>query len=283
MADLIGATEESSNSAAGITLPAARSYDGDDERNWLSKFLRAFAPGLVGLIVLFGGWEIAVRSSHISPIEMVAPSAVFKELWREPGLYRHHAWITLQEAFWGFVVAFVVAIAAAILMSHSKVMDRALGPIVVILQVTPIIALGPPLVIWLGFGAAPKILMAALITFVPLVINATVGFRAVDASTLELMQSVNASKTEIFLRLRVPHSLPYLMSALRVCVGLALIGAVVAEFAGSSEGLGYVMIVGQKQLDVYEVWAAIYVLIVMGIVLVGLTELLRKRLLRWAE
>lgn len=249
----------------------------------LDRTARAVVPGLIGFIVLFGGWELGVRISQISPIELVPPSAVFRELWREPGLYSQHAWATLQEAWWGFLVAFVVAISAAIVIAHSKVMDRALSPIVVMLQVTPIIALGPPLVIWLGFGQAPKVVMAALITFVPLVANATVGFRAVDPSTLEVMRSVNASKTEIFLRLRVPQSLPYILSATKVCVGLALIGAVVAEFSGSSEGLGYVMVVGQKQLAVNEVWAAIFVLIFMGIVLVGLVGLLGRRLLRWSD
>ncbi len=249
----------------------------------LVRSTKVVLPGVVAFVVLLGGWEIAVRASHVSAIELVPPSAIFRELWRAPSLYWSNAWVTLQEAFWGFVVAFVVAIGAAILIAHSRILERALTPLVTMLQVTPIIALGPPLVIWLGFGPQPKIVLAALITFVPLITNAIVGFRAIDPGTYELMRSVNASKVEIFLRLRLPHSLPYLIAATKVCVGLALIGAVVAEFWGSSAGLGYIMVTGQKNLDVYEVWASIFVLIFFGVVLVGLVGLIGRRLLRWAE
>ena len=188
---------------------------------WPRRLTRSIVPGIVAFLVLFGGWELGVRVTHIPATELVAPSSIFRELWRAPGFFASNAWITIQEAFWGFLVAFAVAIAAAVLVVHSKVMDRALTPIVVMLQVTPILALAPPLVVWLGFGPQPKIVMAALITFVPLFTNATVGFRAIDPATFEVMRSVNASKPEIFTRLRVPHSLPYLLAATRVCVGLA--------------------------------------------------------------
>jgi NitT/TauT family transport system permease protein len=244
---------------------------------------RNVLPGVIALAVLLGGWQIGVEVSHVSPIELVGPLSIFQELWRNPSLYLDSAWVTGQEAFWGFLVAFVVAIGAAIVIAHSKIMERALAPLVVMLQVTPIIALGPPLVIWLGFGPQPKIVLAALITFVPLLTNAAVGFRAIDPSTLEVMRSVDASRLDVFLRLRVPHSLPYLLAAIRVCVGLALIGAVVAEFFGSSAGLGYVMVSGQKSLDVYEVWASIFVLVFMGVLGVSLITLVGHRLLRWSE
>ena len=247
------------------------------------RFARTVLPGALALGVLLGGWQIGVQVSHVSPIELVSPGSIFRELWHNPSLYWDSAWVTMQEAFWGFIVAFVVAISAAIVIAHSKFMERALSPLVVMLQVTPIIALGPPLVIWLGFGPQPKIVLAALITFVPLLTNAAVGFRAIDPSTLEVMRSVNASKVDVFLRLRVPHSLPYIVAATKICIGLALIGAVVAEFFGSSAGLGYVMVSGQKNLDVYEVWASIFVLIFIGVVGVSLVNVLGHRLLRWSE
>jgi len=250
---------------------------------WARRVTRSVAPGIVAFLVLFGGWEFGVRVTHISATELVAPSAIFAELWRAPGFFARNAWITMQEAFWGFLVAFGVAIFAAIVVVHSKVMDRALTPIVVMLQVTPILALAPPLVVWLGFGPQPKIVMAALITFVPLFTNATVGFRAIDPATFEVLRSVNASKPEIFLRLRVPHSLPYLLAATRVCVGLALIGAVVAEFFDSSAGLGWIMANAQQYQEANVVWAAIFALVFLGVVLVGIVTLLHHRLLGWAE
>jgi NitT/TauT family transport system permease protein len=250
---------------------------------WPRRAARSVAPGIVAFAVLFGGWEFGVRVTHISATELVPPSAIFRELWHAPGFFASNAWITTQEAFWGFVVAFAVAIAAAVVVVHSRVMDRALTPIVVMLQVTPILALAPPLVVWLGFGPQPKIVMAALITFVPLFTNATVGFRAIDPATFEVMRSVNASKPEIFLRLRVPHSLPYLLAATRVCVGLALIGAVVAEFFDSSAGLGWIMASAQQYQEASVVWAAIFALIFLGVMLVGIVTVLQHRLLRWAD
>ena len=246
---------------------------------------RVVFPGIVALAIVFGGWQIGVDVSHVKAIELVAPSAVFAELWRARGAFASNAWVTMQEAFWGFLVAFGVAIVAAALMAHSKIMDRALSPLVALLQVTPVLALAPPLVLWLGFGPQPKIVVAALITFVPLVVNATVGFRAIDPATYEVLRSVNATRTEIFFRLRVPHSVPYLVAALRVCVGLALIGAVVAEFVGtgSTSGLGYVMQYASTYYLTNELWAAIFTLIFIGIVLVGLVQIVGGRLARWAD
>jgi len=250
---------------------------------WARRATRTVLPGVVAFIVVFGGWEFGVRFTHISATELVAPSAIFRELWRAPGFFASNAWVTIQEAFWGFLVAFGVALTAAVVVVHSRVMDRALTPIVVMLQVTPILALAPPLVVWLGFGPQPKIVMAALITFVPLFTNATAGFRAIDPATYEVMRSVDAGRSEIFFRLRVPHSLPYLLAATRVCVGLALIGAVVAEFFNSSAGLGNIMAGAQLYDQTAVVWAAIFTLVFIGVVLVGLVTVVQHRLLRWSE
>ncbi len=246
---------------------------------------RIVFPGIVALAVVLGGWQIGVEASHPPAIELVAPSSVFAALWRDPGSFASNAWVTVREAFWGFLIAFGVAIVAAVLMAHSKIMDRALSPLVVLLQVTPVLALAPPLVLWLGFGPQPKIVVAALITFVPLVANATVGFRAIDPETLEVLRSVNATRTEIFFRLRVPHSVPYLVAAVRVCVGLALIGAVVAEFVGTgaSAGLGYLMLQATDLDNTSVLWAAIFTLIFIGIVLVGIVQIVGSRLTKWAD
>ena len=252
---------------------------GDD--GWLRRTVRAVAPPLVAFAVLFGGWEWFVRARDIKIIILPAPSDIGTELWNRPGRWWDDAMVTGWEALLGFLLAFVVAIVLAVLISHSRVAERALMPVVTMVQVTPVIALAVPLVIWLGFGPAPKILMAALITFVPLVVNAATGFRAVAPTTLEVLRSVHASRREIFFTLRVPHSLPYLFSATRVCVGLALIGALVAEWSGSSAGLGYRMIRAQNQLAITQVWAAVAVLMIMGVVVTTLVTLLERRVLRW--
>jgi NitT/TauT family transport system permease protein len=238
-------------------------------------------PPLLAFIVLFGGWEWFVRARGINEIILPAPSAIAIELWENPGRWWSDATVTGGEAILGLAVAFVVAVVLAIAISHSLIMDRALTPVITMVQVTPVIALATPLTIWLGFGLTPKVVMAALITFVPLVINAATGFRAVDPTTHELFRSVAANKVEVFWRLRVPHSLPYLFSALRVCVGLALIGALVAEWFGSTEGLGRTMVQARNSLAYTKLWAAVAVLMLMGIVGVTAVRLVERWLLRW--
>jgi NitT/TauT family transport system permease protein len=246
---------------------------------------RIVFPGIVALAVVLGGWQIGVDVAHPPPIELVAPSSVFAAIFRNPGSFASNAWVTVREAFWGFLIAFGVAMIAAVAMAHSRIMDRALSPLVVLLQVTPVLALAPPLVLWLGFGPQPKIVVAALITFVPLVVNATVGFRAIDPDTLEVLRSVNATRSEVFFRLRLPHSVPYLIAAVRVCVGLALIGAVVAEFSGTgaSAGLGYLMLQATDFDNTAVLWAAIFTLVFVGIVLVGVVQVAGSRLTRWSD
>jgi ABC-type nitrate/sulfonate/bicarbonate transport system permease component len=238
-------------------------------------------PPLLAFAVLLGAWEAFVRLRDIRSFLLPAPSAVARELWDNPGTWWADAVVTGREAVLGFVAALVVASVLAVAIVHLRPLERALLPVITMVQVTPIIALAPPLVVWLGFGLSPKVVMAALITFIPFTINAIRGLRSVDPDTLELLRSVDASRREVFLTLRVPHALPYLLAAARVSVGLALIGALVAEWSGSSEGLGYTMIRAQRNLDATKVWAAVFVLTSMGLVgtlAVGAAE---RRLLRW--
>jgi NitT/TauT family transport system permease protein len=260
--------------AAGIPDPVQ-----PDRR--LRRTAAGLLPPLASFAVIFGGWEWFVRSRGINEIILPAPSAIGRELWDNPGRWWDDATVTGGEALLGLAAAFVVAVTLAILISHFTVMDRALTPVVTMVQVTPVIALATPLTIWLGFGLAPKVVMAALITFVPLVINAATGFRAVDPTSHELFRSVAANRTEVFWKLRVHHSLPYLFSALRVCVGLALIGALVAEWFGSTEGLGRTMVQARNSLAYTKLWAAVAVLMLMGIVGVTVVRLVERWVLRW--
>ena len=247
----------------------------------LRRTASGLLPEAVSFTVLFGGLELFVRARGIIQLILPAPSAIARELWNHPGRWWNDATVTGGEALLGLAAAFVVAVTLAILISHFPVMDRALSPVVTMVQVTPVIALATPLTIWLGFGLAPKVVMAALITFVPLVVNAATGFRAIDPTTHELFRSVAASRVEVFWKLRVPHCLPYLFSALRVCVGLALIGALVAEWFGSTEGLGRTMVQARNSLAYTRLWAAVAVLMIMGILGVTIVRLVERRVLRW--
>ena len=168
-------------------------------------------------------------------------------------------------------------------MSRSRATERSLLPLAVLVKVTPIVAVAPLFVIWFGFGSFPKILVASLITFFPVLVNALAGLRSVSYEALDLFRSLNASNTEILWKLRAPCSLPYLFAAFRISVPLSVIGAVVGEWFTGDRGLGSVIIVAHNNLDMPRLFAAVAVLAVIGISLTALTWYAEKRVLFWHE
>ena len=245
------------------------------------RLLGVVLPPILAFSLLFGCWEAAVRIFDVKRIILPRPSQIAATLVKDPGFWFGHSVATAREAVLGFAAAALAAFLLAVAIIHVQAFERALVPVITMVQVTPIIALGPPLVIWLGFGLAPKVVMAALVCLVPFTVSAVSGLRSVDADTLELLRSVDASRMEIFTRLRVPHALPSLCGAARIGVGLSLVGALVAEWSGSSEGLGYVMAKAQNSFLTTQVWGAVVVLAVEGMFGVTVIRLIETRLLRW--
>lgn len=253
---------------------------GDGDR--LRRFLLAYVAPLCGLALLLGGWELYVRISDVRRLTLPAPSYVVDHIAGNLGFYWTEAQVTMREAALGFWGAFLVAVVLAVLMAHSRFMERATLPVVVLIQCTPVAALAPVFLLWFGISVAPKALIAALFAFVPFIANAHTGFRAIDADSYELLRSVDASKAEIFFRLRLPHSLPYLFSAAKICVGLALVGAVVGElYGGSTEGLGYQLRSAQARSLADQLWGSIFSLAAIGVILTLALAVLERWLLRW--
>jgi NitT/TauT family transport system permease protein len=242
----------------------------------------AIAPAL-GLTILFVGWELYVRIFDVRKLILPKPSEIVRHVVDNWEFYLEQSWITVQEAAWGFFGALLVAGVVAAAMVHSRIVERATMPVIVLLQSVPVAAIAPVFLIWFGFRSmAAKALVAGLFAFVPFVANAFAGFRAIDAHTHELMRSVHASRAAIFLRLRVPTSLPYMFAAARICVGLALVGAVIGElYTGSVGGLGYQVATPQRRSLMDQLWGSIFVLAFIGVVTVLGVMLLERRLLRW--
>lgn len=166
-------------------------------------------------------------------------------------------------------------------MAHSSVLERTLLPLAVLANVTPIMAVAPLFILWFGFGTLPKVLIAAIITFFPMLINSIMGFRSIDENHYEYMRSLHASKAEIFMKLRLPNSLPYLFSAAKTCVSLSVMGAVVGEWSGSSEGLGNVIMMSGNYMQTTRMFAAIFMLAFMGIVLTNVVRYIERKVLDW--
>lgn len=237
---------------------------------------------VVGIAVVFAIWELYVRVFDISRLTLPTPIDIVVHLIDQSGFYLRHARVTLLEAGLGYGLALGAALVVSTLMAHSRFVERASMPVIVLLQCTPVAVLAPVFLIWFGFSVWPKVLVATVICYIPFTINEFTGLRSVDPNAYELLRSVSASRTEIFLKLRFPQSLPYLFSAGRLCVGLSLIGAVIGEmFGGSTEGLGNTARVGQTRLLIDQLWGSIFALAVIGVIGYLLLAALEARVLRW--
>ena len=252
----------------------------DEPRRPVRRAVLLLAP-FAGLVAFFVGWEVYVQVRDIRPLTLPLPSDVILHVVENPGFYWRNGLVTVQEAFWGFWLAFLAALFVATWMAHSHFVERATMPVIVLMQSTPVAVLVPIFLLWFGFSAWPKILTAMLFAWVPFVANALIGLRSIDVDTHELMRSVNASRWEVYWRLRIPHSLPYLFAAGRICVGLALVGAVIGEFFNSKEGLGNAARVAQQRLLVEQLWGSVFVLAFIGVAFVLLLIAVEKRVLRW--
>jgi NitT/TauT family transport system permease protein len=253
-------------------------------RSYGRTLIEVILPPLAFFVVLLALWEIMVDLREIPEIILPKPSAIIRRLAEEPGyFFIENGLITFYEALAGFAVATVTGIGSAALMARSRIIERTVFPLAIVIKATPIIVIAPLLVIWGGYGPAPKVIMAALLCYFPIMVNTIIGLRSVNPTSLEFFQSVAASEIEIFYRLRVPHSLPYVISAFKTSASLAVIGAVVAEWAGAGQGLGRVVFLMASYLDQEGVFAGIVVLAAMGILLTALVGWLERRLLHWHE
>ncbi|MSQ30887.1 MAG: ABC transporter permease [Dehalococcoidia bacterium] len=233
--------------------------------------------------VILGAWETAVRALEVKAYLLPPPSAVARALLEEPGRFAVAAAVSLEAALGGLAIATLTAFALAAVMAHSRPLERALYPPALLLKVTPIVAVYPLLTIWFGFGMWPKMLVVALITFFPTLVNALVGLRSVNQSALDFLHALHASRSQVFWRLRVPSSLPYLFAALRISVPLALIGAVVAEFLSGASGMGQVILIANGDFDTAVLFGAVFVLGALGVSLTALVSYLERRVLDWHE
>jgi NitT/TauT family transport system permease protein len=236
---------------------------------------------LIGIATFFVVWETGVRVFHVRPLILPPPSEVVTHMARHPGFYVHNGRVTAEEALLGLTVAFTAAFSVGAVMAQSRVFERTVLPLAVVIQVTPIVAIAPAVVTWLGFGLAPKVVISAVVCFVPFLVNTVTGLRAVDPAVLELFESVGATRATIFRRVRVPYSLPYLFAAAKIAVGLALVGAVIGEWFGSTDGLGYEVKSAQARLLIDQLWGSIFSLALIGVTLTLAIAAVERIALRW--
>ena len=233
--------------------------------------------------VVTGATEAIVRLTHVAAFIFPPPSAVLRELVSEPGLFVSNGLVTVYEAGVGLVIGAVVALCFAAAALHSRLLDRVLTPLVVVSQTIPVIALAPLLVLWLGYGAPPRVAICALIAFFPMAVTALEGFRSTDPQLLLLMRSVGVRRWDVFWRVHVPGAAPFLAAGLRTGVTLSLVGAVVAEWTGTDRGLGYLVLSANARMATTQAFAAVFVITLLGLAAYGAVVLLERKLCWWSE
>lgn len=238
-------------------------------------------PPLIALLLAGVAVEIWVRAADVSQFVMPRPTAVIEEFFTEFPRYFSEGMRTLAVSVGGLALGTSVAVLLAAGVAHSQLLERAVLPIAIMVKVTPVVSVIPLLIVWLGYGWEPKVTIAALITYFPVLINAIAGFRDIDPRMHDFFRSVSASEWEVFRRLRLPAAIPFLFAALKISVTLSLIGAVVAEFFTAGQGgLGSVIAIEQGEVRLYKVFAAVIMLTVLGIVL-STALILCERLWSW--
>ncbi|QAY70240.1 ABC transporter permease [Xylanimonas protaetiae] len=254
----------------------ARSAPGAATRLWTA----AWRPtALVGVALVL--WWLVTGQGWFAPYVLPSPADTWQALTGNASYLAQNTWVTASETLVGFVLAVVVGELVAVVMAYSPRTEKTVYPIILVAQVVPKIAIAPLFVVWLGFGAAPKITVAVLMAFFPVVISGLAGLRSVDPEILELTSTMGASKVKTFVKVMLPASLPQLLSGLKVAATLAVTGAVVGEFVGGNEGLGFVILQANGNIDTAMLFAALLIMSLLGIVLFLAIEVAERFLIGW--
>lgn len=252
----------------------------------LRSVLDLLAPAAV-LVGLVGAWQLAADQGVLSDVLglesflVPAPSEIAGSLVDDRTLLLDDAWVTLREVLGGLAVAVVAGIGFALVLHLSPLLRRAFYPLVVATQAIPVPVVAPILIVWLGFGIGPKIVVVALICFFPITVATLDGLAAVDPEQRKLMRTLGAGRLQMLRRLEAPAAMPYLLSGAKIAVAVAMIGAVFGEWAGSDSGLGHLILVDLAQLKVERMFAATALLAAMAIALFGLLALAERRFAWW--
>jgi NitT/TauT family transport system permease protein len=259
----------------------------DDTASSSTRVLRFAAPALIALIVL-ALWQLLVMWYDVPPYLVPSPIVILRTLVADRTLLLDSLRVTLGVALTALGISVVLGAAVALLFVRSRWIEMSLFPYAVVLQVTPIVAIAPLIIIWVKDTRIALVLCAVVVAIFPIISNTTLGLRSVDPGLLNLFRLCRATRSQILLRLRIPSALPYFFGGLRIASGLALIGAVVAEFVagtgGQSAGLAYQILLSGIQLNIPRLFAALLLITASGVALFGLTVWVSHiALARWHE
>lgn len=253
------------------------------------RFIHAAQPFLFGILLL-AVWELATSVFGVSRIILPPISDVVNEFVQgmiksptDPSGYIYNAAVTLYEAGAGLVFGVFFGVLIGAVVAYLRTVERMIYPYIIILQSMPKIAIAPLIVIWFGYGIAPKVIITSIIVFFPVFVNTLVGFHSIDKERIELAQSLRATSVQTVIRFQLPSAMPFIFAGLNMGVVLSMLGAIVGEFMGAQAGLGALIITYESQMQVTSIYGVLIVLAIMGLLLNRLARGLERRFCFWAQ
>lgn len=247
-------------------------------RNWSSVFWPAFA-----ILVILGIWQTASGTGMISKFMLPSPVDVVKSFISDFTVLMSNAKVTLMEAFVGLAMGVLIGFLMAVLMDRFEKVYQAFYPLIVLTQTVPTVAIAPLLVLWFGYEMMPKVILIIIVTFFPITVSLLDGFRAADRDTINLMRSMGASKMQTFWFVKFPGSLSQFFASLRISASYAVVGAVISEWLGGFNGLGVYMIRVKKAFSFDKMFAVIFLISAISLILMKLVNLLQKKCMPWED
>jgi ABC-type nitrate/sulfonate/bicarbonate transport system permease component len=244
---------------------------------WLATAL----PPAAVLAGLFVAWELYVEFSGISAVTLPAPSRIIQSAFANRGIIWDNAWVTIKETLIGLAVSIALGVALALVIDAFAPARRALYPLLVGSQTVPVVVIAPLLVLWFGFELTPKVVVVTLYTFFPITVAFASGLAATDGEALLLMRTLGANRLQTLRLLQIPQALPYLFTGLRIAVTYAMVGAVFAEWSGAREGLGIYVLLMKNSFRTDLVFAAVFLIALLSLLLFGLVGLTQRLVVRW--
>lgn len=246
-----------------------------------NEVLRKRVYPVIGILIFLTIWEVLVRLFELPSYLLPTPTEIGRTIGENIDTLLEHSWITAYEMILGYFLAIAIGVPLAIAITASPTFDNFVTPILLFFQTVPKISLAPLFLVWFGVGTLPKVLVAFLISFFPIVIDTAVGLRSISPEMVDLAKSMGATKQQLFMRFRLPTSLPYLFSGLKVAATLAVVGAVVGEFVGADKGLGYLLLVANSNLQTALMFGTIVALTAQGLILFYIIQALETLLIPW--
>jgi ABC-type nitrate/sulfonate/bicarbonate transport system permease component len=249
--------------------------------------VRRIVLPLLLLAALIGAWQLAASAGVLADVLgldsflVPSPAEVAESLWDSRALLAEDGWVTLREIALGFLCAVVIGLAIAVAMHLSTLFRDAAYPLIIASQTIPIVALAPILVIWLGYGIGPKLVIVTLICFFPIAVATFDGLRSVDPAAIKLMRSLDGSRRQIFTRVEAPTALPSFFSGAKIAIAIAPIGAIFGEWVGSSSGLGHLILQDLGRFETARIFAAVTVLSAIALVGFALVALAERLVVTW--